>query len=73
MSGPRQPIELVVAKGAKHLTKAEIDSRRKKRLKPSGLDAADISSDAAADFFKIINQGAIRGALFYGGKHNWDT
>lgn len=30
MSGPRQPIELVVAKGAKHLTKAEIDSRRKK-------------------------------------------
>ncbi len=52
MSGPRQPIELVVAKGAKHLTKAEIDSRRKKRLKPSGLDAADISSDAAADFLK---------------------
>ena len=51
MSGPRQPIELVVAKGAKHLTKAEIDSRRKKRLKPSGLEAADISFDAAADFY----------------------
>ena len=32
-------------------------------MKPSGLDAADISSDAAADFLKI-NQGALRGALF---------
>lgn len=54
MSGPRQPIELVVAKGAKRLTKAEIDSRQKKRLKPSGLEEADISSDAASDFW-IIN------------------
>ena len=34
MSGPRQPIELVVAKGAKHLTKAEIDSRRKSEIAP---------------------------------------
>lgn len=31
MSGPRQPIELVMAKGAKHLTKAEIESQRKVR------------------------------------------
>ena len=34
MSGPRQPIELVVAKGAKHLTKAEIESRRKSEIAP---------------------------------------
>lgn len=37
MSGPRQPIELVVAKGAKHLTKAEIDSRRKKTIETFGF------------------------------------
>lgn len=29
MARPRQPIELVVAKGKKHLTKAEIELREK--------------------------------------------
>lgn len=28
MAGQRQPIELVIAKGNKHLTKAEIEARR---------------------------------------------
>ncbi len=28
MSGQRQPLELVIAKGNKHLTKAEIEERR---------------------------------------------
>ena len=33
MAGPRQPIELIVAKGKKHLTKAEIELREKTELK----------------------------------------
>jgi P27 family predicted phage terminase small subunit len=34
MSGQRQPIELVVAKGKKNLTKAEIQERRDSEVKP---------------------------------------
>ena len=34
MAGQRQPIELVMAKGAKHLTKAEIEERSKSEVKP---------------------------------------
>lgn len=34
MAGPRQPIELVVANDRKHLTKAEIEERRQRELKP---------------------------------------
>lgn len=34
MSGQRQPIELVIAKGNKHLTKAEIEERRNSEVKP---------------------------------------
>lgn len=33
MAGQRQPIELVQAKGKKHLTKAEIEARKKSELK----------------------------------------
>lgn len=33
MAGARQPIELVMAKGKKHLTKAEIEARKKSELK----------------------------------------
>lgn len=33
MAGQRQPIELVKAKGKKHLTKAEIEAREKSELK----------------------------------------
>lgn len=33
MARPRQPIELVVAKGKKHLTKAEIELRKETELK----------------------------------------
>ena len=33
MAGTRQPIELVLAKGKKHLTKAEIELRKKTELK----------------------------------------
>lgn len=34
MSGQRQPVELVIAKGNKHLTKAEIEERRNGEIKP---------------------------------------
>lgn len=34
MAGPRQPLELIEAKGRKHLTKAEKDERRARELKP---------------------------------------
>ena len=34
MSGQRQPIELVIAKGNKNLTKAEIQERRDSEVKP---------------------------------------
>lgn len=40
MARPRQPIELVVAKGKKHLTKAEIELRKKSELK---VDLKNIS------------------------------
>lgn len=40
MARPRQPIELVKAKGKKHLTKAEIKEREKKEVK---VDLKDIS------------------------------
>ena len=35
MAGQRQPIDLVVAKGRKHLTKAEIEERRRTEIKAS--------------------------------------
>lgn len=34
MAGPRQPIELVIAKGKKNLTKAEIEARRASEVQP---------------------------------------
>ena len=34
MAGPRQPIELVIANGKKHLTKAEIEERTAREVKP---------------------------------------
>lgn len=40
MAGQRQPIELVVAKGAKHLTKDEIEKRRKSEVGPLEGDIA---------------------------------
>ena len=34
MARPRQPIELIIAKGDKHLTKNEIEERRNSEVKP---------------------------------------
>jgi hypothetical protein len=38
MAGQRQPIELVLAKGNKHLTKSEIESRRNSEIGPLSGD-----------------------------------
>lgn len=58
MAGQRQPIELVIAKGKKHLTKKEIEERKNKEIKaptgnikpPSYLDA-DLKKE-----FKVISE-----------------
>lgn len=59
MSGPRQPIELVLAKGAKHLTKAEIESRRKSEVKPLAGDITPpiyLTKKQKAEFNTIAGQ-----------------
>ncbi len=59
MSGPRQPIELVVAKGAKHLTKAEIEARRKSEIAPLDGDLTPpnyLSKKQKNEFTKIAGQ-----------------
>jgi P27 family predicted phage terminase small subunit len=38
MARPREPIELIVAKGNKHLTKAEIEARRATEVRPCADD-----------------------------------
>ena len=59
MAGPRQPIELVIAKGKKHLTKAEIESRKntevkgkKDNIKPPG----NLTKDEKKEFKKIAEE-----------------
>ena len=44
MARPRQPIDLIQAKGKKHLTKAEIEKRKKEELK------VDLKNVQAPDF-----------------------
>ena len=59
MAGQRQPIELIKAKGRKHLTKDEIDRRSKIEVKPCADDIIAPSYLTAAqkkDFYKIANQ-----------------
>lgn len=59
MSGQRQPIDLVIAKGAKHLTKAEIKSRRNSEIKPLTGEItppAYLTKKQKAEFNKIAGQ-----------------
>jgi P27 family predicted phage terminase small subunit len=59
MAGQRQPIELVIAKGNKHLTKAEIEARRNSEVKPlTGdiLPPAYLTKKQKAEFNKISGQ-----------------
>jgi hypothetical protein len=41
MARPRQPIELVVSNGKKHLTKSEIEERKKSEVKAPADNAEE--------------------------------
>lgn len=59
MAGPRQPIELVVANGRKHLTKEETEERRQRELKPctEEIEAPSyLTAKQKKDFYKIAAQ-----------------
>lgn len=59
MAGQRQPIELVVAKGKKNLTKAEIEERRKREIAPITDNIAPpsyLSKKQKDEFVKIAEQ-----------------
>ena len=59
MARPRQPIELVVAKGKKNLTKAEIQERLDNEVKPvdDNITAPDfLTQKQKKDFYKIAEQ-----------------
>jgi P27 family predicted phage terminase small subunit len=59
MAGPRQPIELVIAKDKKHLTKAEIEERRQRELQPCTDEIAApsyLTAKQKKEFNKIAAQ-----------------
>lgn len=59
MAGQRQPIDLVIAKGKKHLTKEEIEERRKSEVKPLTDDIAPpafLTKKQKDEFNKISDQ-----------------
>lgn len=56
MPGPRQPIELIQAKGAKHLTKAEIKERQESEIKPiaDNITAPDYLTKKQKQIFDML-------------------
>ena len=59
MGRPRQPVELIIAKGKKNLTKAEIEERRKTEVAPCADDLTPPSYLTAAEkrrFTKLAGQ-----------------
>lgn len=59
MAGPRQPIELVITKGKKNLTKAEIEARRAAEVQPcpDGVEPpAYLTATQKKRFVKIAGQ-----------------
>ena len=59
MAGQRQPLELVIAKGNKHLTKAEIQERREREIKPitdNIIAPAYLTKKQNDEFYKIADQ-----------------
>lgn len=63
---PRQPIELVKAKGKKHLTKAEIEAREKSELKVDLKDVAIpeyLPAKLKEEFVDIANKLLIIGVM----------
>lgn len=59
MAGPRQPIELLKAKGAKHLTKAEIREREETEIKANSdkIEAPSyLPKELINKFYEIANE-----------------
>ncbi len=59
MAGQRQPIELILAKGSKHLTKAEIEERRAREVQPITDDISPpnyLNKKQRGEFNKIADQ-----------------
>lgn len=59
MAGPRQPIELLRAKGKKHLTKEEIEHRQAVELKPRTdeiVAPSFLTGKQKTEFYKIAGQ-----------------
>lgn len=59
MAGPRQPIELVIAKGKKHLTKSEIEERKSKEVKAPADNIkppSNLNKEQKKEFKKISKQ-----------------
>lgn len=59
MAGPRQPTDLLVLKGKKHLTKSEIEERKNKEIKAKNdkIKAPDyLSKDEKKEFKKISKE-----------------
>lgn len=59
MAGPRQPVRLVMAKGAKHLTKKEISDRMNSEVQPrtEGIAAPSyLTSKQKKQFNTIVDQ-----------------
>ena len=59
MSGQRQPLELLQAKGSKHLTKAEIKERQEREIKPITDDIIAptyLTKKQKDEFYKIAGQ-----------------
>lgn len=59
MAGPRLPLELVQARGSKHLTKAEIKERQEREIKPitdNIIAPAYLTKKQTGEFYKIADQ-----------------
>lgn len=59
MAGQRLPLEVVQARGSKHLTKAEIQERREREIKPitDNIIAPDyLTKKQKEEFYRIANQ-----------------
>lgn len=59
MAGPRLPLEVVEARGSKHLTKAEIQGRKEREIKPitDNIIAPDyLTKKQKEEFYRIASQ-----------------
>ena len=59
MSGPRLPLEVVEARGAKHLSKAEKEERREREIKPitdNIIAPTFLTKKQTDDFYRISEQ-----------------